>query len=245
MRQNQFGSIVVETIGSFILFVLMVISILSLINIVTLQARLHYALTQSAEALAVYCYVLEVTGTADHLISLNERSNRVRVSAADFTSSMEGIIKGAEELVPDEIGAHEQAALNIITTWPDDPQETLQLLLSYGLDEAKNAVLAELIIRPLVGKYLSNGIMNGDEYLKSVNVRDGLAGLVFYSFEPATNGAANSQLIDENGDIKLVVRYEVDYMFGALPLPFAPRLGITQTAKTKAWLGGSGEGYPK
>ena len=41
MRRDERGYIVVETIGSFLLFVLAVTSILSLINIVAVQARVH------------------------------------------------------------------------------------------------------------------------------------------------------------------------------------------------------------
>ena len=45
MKRDENGYIVVETIGCFVLFVFLMTSILSLINIVTLQARVHYALT--------------------------------------------------------------------------------------------------------------------------------------------------------------------------------------------------------
>ena len=41
MGKDERGYIVVETIGSFLLFVLLVLSILSLINIVAVQARIH------------------------------------------------------------------------------------------------------------------------------------------------------------------------------------------------------------
>ena len=49
MKRDEGGYIVVETITSFLLFVLLNISILSLINIVTVQSRIHYAVTQAAE----------------------------------------------------------------------------------------------------------------------------------------------------------------------------------------------------
>jgi len=245
LHHNRHGYIVVETIGSFILFVLLIISILSLVNIVALQARLHYALTQSAQTLSIYSYILEVTGTADHLTNLAAKADKTRLKTADLQASVNGIIDGFTSLDPTEIGRQGQDFYSITASWLDDPQETIQLLVDYGLDEAKNIILIETILRPLMGRYLSNGNMDGDTYLKSVNVRDGLAGLNFYSYDLKTLGTANSLLIDSNGDIKLVIRYEVDYMFGALPLPFEPKLQITQTVKTKAWLGGKGKGYPK
>jgi len=231
MRRDQRGHIVVETIGSFMMFVLLVVSILSLVNIVTLQARLHYALTQSAETLSLYSYVFKITGTAGQL------EGGAGISAADFSGSMASLISGLEGLAPGAAGRNGEAAANIDVGWPDDPQEAMRLLLDYGLDESKNALAQETIIRPLLGRYLSNGAMSGDEYLRSVNVIGGLGGLAF--------SPGGSALVDENGDVKLVVNYEIAYKFGALPLPFGPKLRITQTAKTKAWLGGRGEGYAK
>ncbi|MCL2202230.1 MAG: hypothetical protein FWB75_09715, partial [Oscillospiraceae bacterium] len=59
MKKDDRGHIAVETVCAFIPFVLLVVSILSLVNIVVLQARVHYALTQTAKTLSVYCYTLE------------------------------------------------------------------------------------------------------------------------------------------------------------------------------------------
>jgi hypothetical protein len=230
MRQDQGAYIVVETVGSFIMFVLLITSILSLVNIVTLQARVHYALTQSAETLAIYSYALDVTDVSG-------------VAALDFIDSIGGIFSGAESLFPGEAGRHRPAAQSIASGWPDDPRQTIRLLLENGRDGSKNDIIATTVIRPLVGRYLGNGALNGDEYLKSVNVIGGLDGLNFYGLDPG--GAGNSVLADGKGDVKLVVQYEVDYSFGALPLPFKPKLSITQAVKTKAWLGGKGERYPK
>ena len=119
-------------------------------------------------------------------------------------------------------------------------------LLSFGQNELRNQAF-ELMVRPLVGRYLMNGDMTGDEYLRSVRVVNrhtgavGLDALEFYQF--SNLGMGNSVLIDRNGNINLTVYYEVEYTFGALPLPFNPTLRITQTAITKAWLNGSGAGY--
>ena len=95
-------------------------------------------------------------------------------------------------------------------------------------------------MKAMVGRYLSNGAMTGDEFLKAFGVEEGLDGLTFYDFDGAGN---DSILLDADGNVKLAVRYEVNYTFGALPLPFEPSLKISQVVKTKAWLGGSGEGY--
>jgi hypothetical protein len=251
MDRDENGYIVVETVGTFIPFVLLVVSILSLVNIVTLQARVHYALTQAAITLSIYSYTLEVLGVANDLTTLNNKAYKVAGEINNIRENMFSAIKGISSL-SDSISEEnrDNDAPNRIFS-PDeqaagDPESALNLLMSYGADEFRNKVFGELV-RPLVGRYLANGEMSGDEYLKSVRVLDresgarGLDALEFYDFKNA--GLGNSVLIDKDGNVKLTVVYDVEYTFGALPLPFGPTLRITQTAVTKAWLNGSGKGY--
>ena len=185
MRRDERGYIVVETIGSFLLFVLAVTSILSLINIVAVQARVHYAITQAAQTVSMYCYALDVTGAADHLVASAGQAQTVQVEADTFKESLNGLLDGLESLNPDQVGAQGQAALDQVQGWADDasadPKASLQLLLNYGLQEGENA-LFEQLIRPLVGRYLANGDMSGDEFLKAFHVSEGLEGLDFYDF---------------------------------------------------------------
>ena len=193
MKNDENGYIVVETVGTFIPFVFLVISILSLVNIVTLQARVHNALTQTAGTLSMYSYVLYSTGTSE---------------------SISSVFGGIESLSGGN-GVGETG-------------DFVQGLLNYGAGQVRS-LASEQFVRPLFERYLQNGEINGSEYLRSVRV-------VNLNFNECT-------IIDGNENIKLTVDYEIEYTFGALKLPFGPTLKITQTAVTKAWLGGSGEGY--
>ena len=78
MKRDQGGYIVVETIACFTLFVFLMMSILSLINIVTVQARVHYAITQAAETLSMYSYTLDAMGAAEKLMKSADRADRGR-----------------------------------------------------------------------------------------------------------------------------------------------------------------------
>ena len=250
MARDERGYIVVETIGSFLLFVLAITSILSLINIVAIQARIHYAITQTAQTVSMYCYVLDVTGMSDAIVASAGKAEEVQTEADTFKDNLNGLLNGLEGLDPDQVGAHGEAALNQVEGWADqvaaDPKQSLQLLLNYGLQEGSSAVF-EQMVRPLVGRYLANGGMSGDEYLKTFYVSDGLDGLDFYDFSLfslGSSGANDSQLLTADGDVKIVVEYDVDYTFGALLMPTGtPKLHVTQEVLTKAWLGGKGEGY--
>jgi len=249
MNRDENGYIVVETVGAFIPFVLLIISILSLVNIVALQTRVHYALTQAANTLSMYSYTLQVSGAADKLMKIDAKASKLTKGADELKTNINGVIEGINSLSFKDATVSGEAALNRVVGWGesivDDPKAALQIFLNYGLDELRDK-LFELLARPLVGRYLANGNMTGDEYLRSANVIGGLEGLQFSEFtlfDLGSLGHENSVLIDQNGDVKLVVQYEIEYKFGALRLPFDPKLKVTQTVKTKAWLGGRGEGY--
>jgi len=251
MRKDENGYIVVETIGTFIPFVLLMISILSLVNIVTVQARIHYALTQTANTLSMYSYVLEVLGIANKLTALNNKSHKTIEGINEIRNDINSVLQGIDSLTNMLDAAENGVGLidrisSIGASVANDPDAALQNLMSYGVDELRNKAFEELV-RPLVGRYLMSGGMSGDEYLKKANVINkktdgvGLAALDFYRF--SSFGAIDSTLIDMKGTVKLVVEYEIEYMFGNLPLPFRPTIHITQTVVTKAWLNGSGKGY--
>jgi len=255
MKRNEGGYIVVETVGSFTLFVFLVISILSLINIVTVQARVHYAITQAAETLSMYAYTLDAMGAADHLMASAGRADAVTAEAEQLVDNTNALFKAVRDLNVSGIGdagdALYQQADGVAGKIADDPEDVLQDVMNYGLQKAGSYAFGALV-RPLVGRYLTNGTVSGDDFLRAFNVKDGLKGLEFSTFnvigwnaETGELTAAprdDSMLLTSAGDIRIVVSYQIDYAFGALPLPFKD-LEVTQEVVTKAWLGGSGEGY--
>jgi len=223
MRNDENGYIVVETVGTFIPFVLLVISILSLVNIVTLQARVHNALTQAANTLSMYSYVLKATGVSDGLMATDAKASNVRENINSVLIGIEFLSKGNGLS-----GSGGSKTYSWAEQMAGDPKAAIQNFANYGLSELQTVMFAE-IVRPLMTRYLANGEMSGDEYLRSVRV----VNLEFI----------DCAMVDRNGNVKITVTYEIEYTFGALKLPFGPNLRVTQTAVTKAWLGGSGEGY--
>jgi len=222
-KNEQNGYIVVETVGVFLPFLLLVISILSLVNIVTLQARVHNALTQTANTLSMYCYVLKVTGAADGLMAADSRATGSGESIGAVIDGISALSKG------DGFGGGaENRAFEVIEEAMGDPKAIVQMLANYGLGELRG-LATEQLVRPFVIRFLATDEMTGEEYLSSVRV---------INFD-----LRDCVIVDRNGNVKLTVNYEIEYTFGALRLPFGPALRVTQTAVTKAWLGGSGEGY--
>lgn len=252
MKKDENGYIVVETLGAFIPFILLIMAILSFVNIVTLQSRIHYALTQTANTMSVYCYVLEVTGIADKFVKNDEAANKAAEDVEKVKSYINEVIDGINTLSIEKV-IPSSDVIDMGEDIIDNPKEFIEELIKAGLNsavsKARNAAFGELS-RLLMGRYLSNGTVSGDEYLKSVNVFNsktnsrGLAALQFYDLSEI--GSKNdSVLIDSNGDVKITVKYEIESRYLSIILPFKPKVSITQTVKTKAWLNGSGKGYVK
>ena len=225
MHKDENGYIVIETLGTFIPFLLLVISILSLVNIVTLQARVHSALTQAANTLSMYSYVLKATGAADGLMEMDAKASEAR---ANIDSVMNGI--GSLSKVGGDKEPAGNRPLSFLEEAVGDPKTVIQNFANYGLSQLQSHAVAALV-QPLVYRYLANGDMSGSEYLSSV-------GVVNLEFRDCV-------IVDKDGNVRLTLDYEVEYTFGALRLPFGPTLRITHTTVTKAWLGGSGEGYSR
>ena len=223
MRKDESGYIVVETVGTFIPFVLLVVSILSLVNIISLQARIHNALTQTANSLSMYCYVLKVTGIADGLMTLDSQASVAGETITSVLTGIESLSKGGISGASEGIRALSSAEIDV-----GDPKGIAQSLANYGINELRNHVSASLV-EPMVMRYLATDEMTSEEYLRRARV---------VNFE-----LTECVVIDQNGNVGITAEYEIEYTFGALRLPFGPTLRVTQTVVTKAWLGGSGEGY--
>lgn len=261
MNQDERGYIVVETIGCFTLFVFLVISILSLINIVAVQARVHYAITQAAETVSMYSYTLDAMGLAGHMVNSATRANKTGEELNTFKSNVNEVIEAIETLSISGIKASgdamAQQGSSVAKDIRDNPRDVLQNLMNFGIQKAGSAAYGQLL-KPLLNRYLRNGDMSGDEYLKAFHVVDGINGLKFTTFDIIgwdstanrfkTTQPEDSQILTKDGDVRIVVTYKIDYTFGALPLPFRDKDGnsyltVTQEVVTKAWLKGVGEGY--
>ena len=92
MKRDENGYIVVETVGSFVLFILLVTSILSIINVVTVQARVHYAMSQTAQTLSMYAYALEKAGLSDPLMGIAESADNTQEEIDTFKDNLKILI---------------------------------------------------------------------------------------------------------------------------------------------------------
>lgn len=249
MLKDEKGYIVIETLLAFLLYFLAMLSILTLVNIAVVQSRIHYAISEACQSASMYSYILEVTGQAAPMMNRATTSEKTEEQINEIVSNINGIVDGVMSLDSNSV---RQKADNIKTT---ADQMTWKQLLTTFAKKAENVAFA-LCMSSLSTRYLNQYgksgevLVSGDDYLKVHGVEDGLNligtyGLGMTGLELSLDiGADGSSLLDSNGDITVAVSYEIDYRFGGLQLPFK-KLRTRQVVKTKAWLGGYGEGYQK
>jgi hypothetical protein len=208
MLKNEKGTILVEFIGSFLLFFLLIISILSLVNIVTAQARVHYALTETANTLSMYGYVISAADNAPQ---------KIKKTVGEIHDVLDILNKFGSGFSSWKGSAPSIAMNAVIGVFSGDMQVA---------DIKKD-------IRQLILNNLSAGNQSGEDYLRSVRIRN----IEVTDFAPlyAKASGKESALCDYRGNIKLTVEYEIDYTFMGLPLPFEPKLKIAQSVMTKIW----------
>lgn len=252
MKRDERGYIVVETIACFLLFVFLITSILSLINVVTVQARVHYALTQAAETVSMYTYALEAAGVTSHLQASAKKGEKVEGGVYGFYDNVNTVLDSIESLDIEGLKSSGGAAVGQIKDFggkmKQNPEAIFKDFLNLALQEALDAAFAGAI-KPLLNHYLANGRMSGDAFLRSFGVIDGIdgiklneIGLLNVEDGRLVTADRSSAFLTGDGDVKIVARYKIDYTFGALPLPFS-ELEIEQEVITKSWLSGLGEGY--
>jgi len=238
------GVFEIETALMFVPFVILTAIIISLVKISVLQARVHYALTQTVEMLSMYMYTLEVAGAAEHIMKADGSAEAFREKVNGVKKDINEFIDGLGSLNIEQSYSAGSSLYDTSSVFKADPKGLISNLIIYGLSEGGSAVF-EHIVRPIIGSYLTNGGTDGDAYLTSENVVGGLKLLEFHEFtllDIGDTSSHSSKLLTSKGEIVIVCDYEVDIYRNILPFPIST-ISVTQYVKTKAWLNGRGLGY--
>ena len=247
MGKDEKGYIVVETLIAFTLYLLAILSILSLVNISVVQSRVHYAVTEACESVAMYSYVFQATGQAKHITGMSGKAETAEANAQTVVENLNQIINSVQSLDLSGVKGGVQGAIQASS------RIRVKDVLAMMVQSIKDSIFAECM-NTLSNHYLDNYDSNGsvkqtgEEYLKANNVKDTLTfngnyeiGFNDYNISLSL-GDGGSHFLDKKGDITVAISYEIDYRFGGLKLPFTT-LKIRQVVKTKAWLNGDWDGY--
>lgn len=256
MIRDEDGYLVIEASITFTLFILLIVSILSLINISAAQARVHNALTQTANTLSVYSYILHRTKLDGILQKSANKAYEIESGAVDIKNQGEEIINDAKnsakfdslknimekpnqfrglvgktKSLSDSVDSYQKAHFA-------NPSDAVKSLATFGIDLAKGK-LSAMAIEPLLRHYLSNDEINGDSYVKNLK----------FDLDLDDAGEASdirlldkAEIVDKDNNIVLIADYDIEYGFSILKLSHS-KLHIHQEVSTKVWGGGAGPCY--
>lgn len=251
MVYNENGSMAVEAIGSFLLYFFAMMSILTLINISAVQARVHYAVTQTANTLSTYAYILDVTEAAD--VAMNDQlavdqealwtqSQEIAQDISQMIAALGTLDAWSQDTIGDIISTNEMTQLDddlddfmrsYLETTQMETADLQNLATDLALGQGSELLFQDLS-RQLILYYLATGDKTGDSYLDWAGVSEQIT----------ISNLDGSCFLDEAGDLKVVLTYAIDYRFGALEFPWSGgQLTVSCEAATKAWLSGYSDEY--
>lgn len=255
-KESENGMMVVEAVLSFTVFIMVVSAIVYLITIFTLHNKIQFAINSVAHEMASYTYLYQACGLRDatkgvaadgekYVGAIDDTANQI----ADTLNKIETLstdAAGMSELNPSQIqktiddlkavGSSGKESVNKVAALVSNPNDLMVgvIYMAFSAADAgvKN-VFASAAATIATKKYLVQGDRDADEYLKSMGVKDGYAGLDF----------SHSTMFCDEGDYKLidiVVEYDVDLSFVKLLIPKA-KLHMVQRVTIPGWLGGDEE----
>lgn len=225
MSSSQKGSITVEAALVLPIFLCAVISIAFLIKAVFVHEVIQHAISETANELSTYSYLLSASGMneADKLITEGMHAKNKKLN-----DHMASYIEGYNALsdLPDSLKDKQGSSSS------DLNEEVQSMLFSMGeisYSRAKAVLLGE-VTRLFMKKHLkTEKLPDADKRLKALNVEEGFEGLDF----------SRSQLYSDGKNIEIVVQYKLNL---ALPYNVLPDLFICQRAYSRAWL--EGDSFP-
>lgn len=259
MEKRDKGSITVETTLTLTAFVFLIATMYTILNIALAQARIGYAIHQTAKELSQYSYLYSLTGFKDSQAQLHQAGVQNTASAQTVVNSLGEIYQAlgnlggvagnapsissgedvgkAWEGVRQNLGAAGSAASAMqgaLKSIADNPTSVIWGMAQLAGSKIGNGItsfLAQSLIHPLIKKNLKDS-RNGsvESYLAFVGVVP--QGGSYYG---GLDFGDSYLFPDGSDDICVDVRYKLR----VLPLlPIRIELAFHQQALTRGWLAG-------
>ena len=216
------GAFAIETLISVTIFMMAILGLMMFTVIIRTEAKIQYALNQTAKEISSYYYVLDKAGLG---FSVSQKN-------ADDVNTMNSIISGVSSITKDaasnELSFDNVDDINKIynSVKGKDPLTVIKGVFQYAASSAINNKISEIIAPPLckalMPKYIAGD--NTDKYLKSMGIGNSIEDIDFSA----------SNFMGDGESINLVAVYKINtksITFGMID----QELVMCQTASVKAW----------
>ena len=238
------GAIAIEASLGIFFFLLSICCIMFFAQFARLESQMQYAVNQTAKELSMYYYVLDALDLAQYTSDANKNDknredlNKTINAFSTFMGDVDDTLSidwdfGSLESAGNTLEKGKEAATNLYSSGGqlfeqlkalgDDPIGKIKVILRIIVSAGKNQVVAPLLCREFLPKYISDGDV--DEYLQSFGLEHGLSDLDF----------SYSSILDDGRSIKIAVVYKVNtkkLTFGLVNTDIMLR----QVAVTAAWV---------
>lgn len=214
------GAFAIETLISVTIFMMAILALMMFTVIIRTEARMQYALNQTAKEISSYYYVLDKTGLGFGV----EKSGDVE----DMNKLIDGVSNLTEKVETVNWSIDDVGNVNDIYQLikDKDPLTVIKSVFQYAAANATNKQISKLIAPPLcqalMPKYIAGD--NTDKYLQSMGVGNSIEDVNF----------SQSNFMGDGESINLVAVYKINtksITFGMID----QELTICQTASVKAW----------
>ena len=244
--RNEAGAIAIEASLGIFFFLLSICCIMFFSQFARLESKMQYAVSQTAKELSMYYYVLSALGLDEYTTNVPQDDkdrvdlNNTIEALSDFMgdvddaaniewdfSSLEKAFESGKngKETAEELYGSGSKLLEQLKVIGEDPVGKIKVILRMIVSSGfKKHVIAPLLCRELLPKYLTGGEKDIDEYLKNYGVENGINDLDF----------SYSSLLDDGRSIRIAVVYKVNtkkLTFGLIDSDIILR----QVAVTAAW----------
>jgi hypothetical protein len=238
-KETENGSVAVEATIVIPVFLIAVFLVINWINIFMVHNRIQYAINSSAHELASYSYIYSA-------LNIDDAVNTIKSDGASYTSKIDStsnqILDCLDKIqsfssVEDVSGVREsgEKTYESVKDLLSDPNGLLAGSIYIGVEGAiysAQSSAATHVIQGFTEKYLEQGDMSADDYLKNYGIKEGYSGLDF---------SGTSMMNDSDGMlIDVVVQYDIDLSMFTLVLS-SPEIHMVQRVSVPAWLDGDGK----
>lgn len=244
IREKETGAIAIEASIGIFFFLLSICCVMFFGQFARLESQMQYAVNQTAKELSMYYYVLDALDLAQYTSDANksgknrEDLNKTINAFSAFMGDVGDSLSidwdfSSIEKAGDSIEKGKEAATSLYSSGGqlfeqlkvlgDDPIGKIKVILRIIISAGKNRVVAPLLCREFLPKYISEGDV--DEYLQSFGVVHGIDDLDF----------SYSSILDDGRSIKIAVVYKVNtkrLTFGLVDTDIM----LKQVAVTAAWV---------
>ena len=195
-------------------------------------------------------YVSSLDETAEQIV---ETLNKVQTLSSDFdgvsssiselevsSDSISNVQSALSTLVSDaqSTGSSISSSVSSLKTLLSNPSDLVVGLIYLGADGLSytaGKLIGTVLAEALTEKYLENGDVSANVYLKSYGITDGYSGLDF--------SGSTVFCDDDNRMIDIVVEYDIDLSFAQLFIEDA-KLHVVQRVTVPGWVDGDGGELP-